>query len=495
MADKSDTDSKARGLSTTEQARPATPANETPVSTAPNTPPSMGNSGGSAGPTVSSSELAAAVVVALDDADDEHVKALVGDLRAPDLADVIEQLPPAARVQLIQTLGPSFDFEVLSELEESVRDQVSEALPNETLARAVEQLDTDDAAYVIENLEPADRQEVLAQISTGDRAALERNLEYPEYSAGRLMQSDFVAVAPFWNVGDVIDFMREAEDLPETFTALFVVDPSFKVLGSVDISRLLRSKRHIRIDAIMERDRESVQATASQEVVARQFQRYDLMSAPVVDQNQRLVGVVTVDDVVDVIQDEAEEDIKLMGGVGHELISDSVRQIVPSRFAWLFVNLLTAILASSVIKVFDATIENMVALAVLMPIVASMGGNAGTQTMTVAVRALATQELTSANMMRVVLRETAAGLLNGIAFAIIMGIVVFFWYGQSKLGAVIGGAMIINLLAASLAGIFIPLTLHRYKFDPAVSSTVFVTTVTDVVGFFAFLWLATKLLV
>jgi magnesium transporter len=218
------------------------------------------------------------------------------------------------------------------------------------------------------------------------------------------------------------------------------------------------------------------------------------MSAPVVDQNQRLVGVVTVDDVVDVIQDEAEEDIKLMGGVGQELISDSVRQIVPSRFAWLFVNLLTAILASSVIKVFDATIEHMVALAVLMPIVASMGGNAGTQTMTVAVRAIATQELTTANMLRVVLRETATGLLNGFAFAVIMGLVVYVWYGQSKLGAVIGGAMIINLLAAALAGVLIPLTLHRYKFDPAVSSTVFVTTVTDVVGFFAFLWLASRLL-
>jgi magnesium transporter len=445
-------------------------------------------------PPLTASELAAAVEVALDDADDDHVMALVGELRPPDLADVIELLPPAARLQLIQTLGSSFDFEVLSELEESVRDQVSEGLPNEMLARAVEHLDTDDAAYVIENLEPADRQEVLAQISTGDRAALERNLEYPEYSAGRLMQSDFVAVAPFWNIGNVIDYMREAEDLPETFTALYVVDPSFRVLGSVDISRLLRTKRHIRIDTIMERDLESVLATENQEAVARQFQRYDLMSAPVVDQNQRLVGVVTVDDVVDVIQEEAEEDIKLMGGVGQELISDSVRQIVPSRFAWLFVNLLTAILASSVIKVFDATIEHMVALAVLMPIVASMGGNAGTQTMTVAVRAIATQELTAANMLRVVLRETATGLLNGLAFAVIMGLVVYIWYGQSKLGAVIGGAMIINLLAAALAGVLIPLTLHRYKFDPAVSSTVFVTTVTDVVGFFAFLWLASRLL-
>jgi magnesium transporter len=494
MADKSDAD-VTRASGAADPARPVPPEGGIALATVPAMSQSIGNSGGSTGPTVSASELASAVAVALDDADDEHAKALVGDLRAPDLADVIELLPPAARVQLIQTLGASFDFEVLSELEESVRDQVSEALPNETLARAVAQLDTDDAAYVIENLEPADRQEVLAQVPTGDRAALERNLEYPEYSAGRLMQSDFVAVAPFWSVGDVIDYMREAADLPETFTELFVVDPSFKVLGSVEISRLLRSQRDVRVEAIMQRDRESVLATADQETVARQFQRYDLMSAPVVDQNQRLVGVVTVDDVVDVIHDEAEEDIKLMGGVGHELISDSVRDIVPSRFAWLFVNLLTAILASSVIKVFDATIEHMVALAVLMPIVASMGGNAGTQTMTVAVRALATQQLGSANMLRVVLRETATGLLNGVAFAVIMGLVVYVWYGQSKLGAVIGGAMIINLLAAALAGIFIPLTLHRYKFDPAVSSTVFVTTVTDVVGFFAFLWLATKLLV
>jgi magnesium transporter len=447
-----------------------------------------------AGEAPSPSELASAVALALDDADPEHVKALVSGLRAPDLADIIELLPPPARIRLIQTLGASFDFEVLSELEESVRDQVSEALPNETLARAVEHLDTDDAAYVIENLEPADRQEVLSQIPTGDRAALERNLEYPEYSAGRLMQSDFVAVAPFWSVGDVIDYMREADDLPEAFTELFVVDPSFKVLGSLELSRLLRTKRHVRVEAIMDRDRESVLATADQETVARQFQRYDLMSAPVVDQNQRLVGVVTIDDVVDVIQDEAEEDIKLMGGVGQELISDSVRQIVPSRFAWLFVNLATAILASAVIKGFDTSLERMVELAVLMPIVASMGGNAGTQTMTVAVRALATQELTSSNVMRVTLRETAVGLLNGLAFAVLLGVIVFFWFGKSKLGAVIGGAMIINLLAAALAGILIPLALHRYKFDPAVSSTVFVTTVTDVVGFFAFLWLATKLL-
>jgi magnesium transporter len=261
-------------------------------------------------------------------------------------------------------------------------------------------------------------------------------------------------------------------------------------VGSVDLSRLLRTKREVPVDRIMDAGRQVVLATADQEAVARQFERYDLKSAPVVDADKRLVGVVTVDDVVEVIEEEADEDLRRLAGVGDERITDSVRQIVPARFWWLFVNLLTAILASVVIKQFDATIEHMVALAVLMPIVASMGGNAGTQTMTVAVRAIATGELGAMNTARVVLRETATGLINGVAFALIMGLIVFFWFGSNTLGAVIGAAMVINLLAAALAGIFIPLGLERLGFDPAVSSTVFVTTVTDVVGFFAFLGLA-----
>jgi magnesium transporter len=274
--------------------------------------------------------------------------------------------------------------------------------------------------------------------------------------------------------------MREAADLPETFSDIYVVDPTFHVVGSVDLSRLLRTGREQSIESIMDTGRHVVLATEDQEEMARQFERYELKSAPVVDANQRLVGVVTVDDVVEV----------RLAGIGDERISDSVRQIVPARFWWLFVNLLTAILASAVIKQFDATIEHMVALAVLMPIVASMGGNAGTQTMTVAVRALATGDLGAINTARVVLRETAAGLVNGLAFAVIMGLITFLWFGSNKLGGVIAAAMVINLLAAALAGIFIPLGLERLGFDPAVSSTVFVTTVTDVVGFFAFLGLA-----
>lgn len=442
-------------------------------------------------PAPSLAELVQQVQDALERNDEKALVAIATTLKAPDLADLIELLAPEERAPFVQALGQSFDFDALSELDPHVRDQLSEALPNEVLARAVTELESDDAAYVIESLEADDRKDVLAQVPQEDRTALERALEYPEETAGRIMQADFVAVPPFWSVGQVIDHMREADDLPDTFSDIFVVDARHQVVGSIDLSRLLRTKRHVSVADILETERHVVLATEDQETVARQFERYDLKSAPVVDENQRLVGVVTVDDVVEVIEQEAEEDIRRLAGVGDENLSDSVRQIAPPRFNWLLVNLFTAILASAVIKVFDATIEQMVALAVLMPIVASMGGNAGTQTMTVAVRALATAELRPANVPRFVLRECAVGLINGLAFAVIMAVITVVWFGSSGLGFVIAGAMIINLLAAAVAGIFVPLVLHRYDLDPAVSSTVFVTTVTDVVGFFAFLGLAT----
>lgn len=420
----------------------------------------------------------------------DGIRARVEDLRAPDLADLIELLSPDERVQLIQALGPTFDYEVFSEIDETVRDQLSEALPNELLARAVTQLDTDDAAYLLENLEDADKEEILSQLATSDRAALERNLEYPEETAGRLMQADFVAVPPFWSVGQVIDHLRITEDLPESFSEIFVVDPGFRVLGSVNLSRLLRNQREVLIETVMDADRHLVLATADQEAVARQFKRYDLMSAPVVDANNRLVGVVTVDDVVEVIQDEAEEDIKQLAGVGDESLTDTVLETVRSRVPWLIVNLGTAVLASFVIQAFDATIEQMVALAVLMPIVASMGGNAGTQTMTVTVRALATSKLGPVNAPRVITKETLVGLSNGLVLSALMAGIVYLWFGSSGLGAVIGAAMIVNLLAAALAGILIPLVFDRFDLDPAPASGVFVTMVTDCVGFFAFLGLA-----
>ena len=436
-------------------------------------------------------EFVRAVAEAVDAGDTAKVRALLADVHGPDLADLIELLGPDERVAIIQALGPDFDFEVLTEVDERVRDQLVEALPNKVLAKGVEELDSDDAAYLLADLEESDQKEILSHLPQSERAALERNLLYPEETAGRLMQADFVAVPPFWTVGQVIDFARETENLPDTFSEIFVVDPGFHLLGSIDISRLLRTKREVPVDSIMDTDRHQVLATADQEDVARQFERYGLMAAPVVDKDERLVGVVTVDDVVEVIEQEADEDAKLLAGVGDERLSDSVRQVTPPRFAWLFVNLVTAILASAVIKLFDASIEQMVALAVLMPIVASMGGNAGTQTMTVTVRALAMDELNPANIVRVALRETAVGLINGFAFAALLALLAFYWFGTGELGGVIAVAMVVNLFAAAVAGIFIPLGLERMGFDPAVASTVFVTTVTDVIGFFSFLGLAT----
>jgi magnesium transporter len=436
------------------------------------------------------SELAPAIAQALAARDAGRIRSLVAGMQAPDLADLIELLEASERVGLVETLGSAFDPEALSELAEGVRDQLLRDLPHATVAKAVAELETDDAAYVLESLDEEDRQAILAQIPTVDRAALERNLEYPEETAGRLMQTDFVAVPPFWTVGQVIDHMREAEDLPDTFSDIYVVDPTYPVVGSVDLSRILRTKREVPVETIMDAGRQVVLATADQEEVARQFERYDLKSAPVVDANRRLVGVVTVDDVVEVIQEEAEEDLRRLGGVGDESVMDTVIDTVRNRFAWLLINLATALLASSVIKLFDATIGQMVALAVLMPVVASMGGNAATQTMTVTVRALATRDLGPANALRVIAREASVGLVNGVAFAAIVGLVVLFWFGIGTLGLVIATAMICNFLAAALAGIMIPLTLARFGYDPAVASGVFVTMVTDVVGFFAFLGLA-----
>lgn len=435
-----------------------------------------------------------ALRLALEENQAANVRVLTHGMRAPDFADLIELLEPDERVRLIQMLGDDFDPEVMSELEENVRDQLAEALPNEVLARVLTELDTDDAAYVLESLGKEDQEDVLAQMPSSDRIALERNLEYPEETAGRLMQTDFVAVPPFWTVGQVIDHMRESDDLPETFTDIFVIDPSFRVIGTIDLSRLMRTKRNVLVQQIMEADRHTVSATLDQEELARQFERYDLKSAPVVDANKRLVGVVTVDDIVEVIVEETDEDLRRLAGVGDESIGDSVITTVRSRLLWLAINLCTAGLAAAVIKQFDASIQQMVALAVLMPIVASMGGNAGTQTMAVTVRALATRDLGPANRNRIILREAAVGLINGLTLGALLGPIVFFWFGIGMLGIVIAAALVINLFSAAVAGILVPLALDRLGFDPAVASTTFVTTITDVIGFLAFLGLATLVL-
>ncbi len=436
------------------------------------------------------SEFLHEVQTALDEANSSRIRELTLGLHEADLADLIQLLKPDQRAQLITTLGSEFNAAALPELDEAVRDQVLEAMPNEQVAEALQQLDSDEAVYLLEDLDKQDRSDILAKLPLFERAALERSLEYKEDSAGRIMQTDLIAVPPFWSVGQAIDSMREADDLPERFYEIFVVDPSYHLLGSVALDRLLRSKLDVSIEALTMTDIHPIPVESDQEEVARQFERYNLTSAPVVDADQRLVGVITADDVVEVIQEEASEDILKMGGVGGESVADTVWETTRHRFTWLLVNLGTAILASAVISLFDATIEQMVALAVLMPIVASMGGNAGTQTMTVAVRAIATQDLGRANAFRIIGRETAVGVLNGVLFAAIMGTIVYFWFGSSPLGLVIAAAMIVNLIVAALAGILIPLGLEGLGLDPAIASGVFVTTVTDVVGFFAFLSLA-----
>jgi magnesium transporter len=441
------------------------------------------------------SEFLHAVVAALDEGDAAKVRELTLPLHEADLANLIELLRPEQRGALIATLGEDFDAAALPELDEAVRDQVIEAMPSAQVAEALQQLDSDEAVYLLENLDKEDQSDILAKLPHFERIALERSLEYPEDSAGRIMQTDLIAVPPFWSVGQTIDYMREAQDLPDRFYEIFVVDPAYHLIGSVALNHLLRSKRPTTIDSITERDMHPIAVEADQEAVARQFERYNLTSAPVVDDDGRLVGVITADDVVEVVQEEASEDILRMGGVAGESVSDSVWQTTRHRFTWLLANLVTAILASVVISLFEATIEQMVALAVLMPIVASMGGNAGTQTMTVAVRALATQDLGSVNAARVILRESAVGVLNGLVFAVIMAAIAFFWFGSGQLGLVIGVAMVVNLFAAAVAGILIPLGLEELGLDPAIASGVFVTTVTDVVGFFAFLGLAALWLV
>jgi magnesium transporter len=441
------------------------------------------------------SDFLHAVQTALDEGDAAKARDLTLALHEADLADLIQLLRPEERGLLIAALGSDFKAAALPELDEAVRDQVLEDMPPEQVAEALQQLDSDEAIYLIENLDKKEQSDILAKLPHFDRIALERSLEYPEDSAGRIMQTDLIAVPPFWTVGQTIDYMRVADDLPDRFYEIFVVDPGYHLIGSVALNRLLRSKRPTSIESITERDIRPIPVEDDQEAVARQFERYNLTSAPVIDADRRLVGVITADDVVEVVQEEASEDILRMGGVAGESVSDTVWQTTRYRFTWLLANLVTAILASVVISLFEATIEQMVALAVLMPIVASMGGNAGTQTMTVAVRALATQDLGPVNAIRVILRESAVGLLNGVLFAIIMAGIAFFWFGSGQLGLVIGVAMIVNLFAAALAGILIPLGLEELGLDPAIASGVFVTTVTDVVGFFAFLGLAALWLV
>ncbi|MGB8274925.1 MAG: magnesium transporter [Alphaproteobacteria bacterium] len=426
--------------------------------------------------------------------DKDRLRFLIAALRAAEMADLIEHLAVEDRNDLVQFLGPEIDPEILSELDEDVREQVLELMGPKRVAAAITELNSDDAVDLIEDLDEDVQKAVLKAVTAEDRAILETGLAYPEESAGRLMQRELVWVQAYWTIGEVIDHLRTAEDLPDDFYDLFVVDAKHCPVGTVSLSRVLRTNRPVTVGEIMVPNPVTVPVNMDQEDVAFMFRQQDLISAPVVEADGRLVGVITVDDVVDVIDEEAEEDLMHLGGVRQDDFYRAVVDTTRSRFAWLVVNLATAVLASAVIGIFEPTIQHIVALAVLMPIVASMGGNAGTQTLTVAVRALATKELTAANAMRVIGKEILVGSFNGILFAVLTAIVTWAWFGSPAIGAVIGAAMVVNLIVAGLAGTAIPIGLERAGIDPAVASGVFLTTVTDVVGFLAFLGLATLFL-
>jgi magnesium transporter len=424
----------------------------------------------------------------------ERLVALLEPFHEADIADLIEQIDPASREKLIRLWGDDIYPLVLSELEEGVRDILVPLLSESQLRRVVAELPSDDVVYLVEDLDEPEQEKVLEALDGAERAAVESALAYPEYTAGRLMQRSFVLAPEHWTVGDAIDHMRAAEDLPETFYDVIIVDPRLRPVGTVALSRIMANRREVPLRTLMSEDFRSFRAETPQEDVAWAFNQYHLVSAPVTDAHGRLVGVITVDDALEILKDEADEDMKRLAGVGDEEISDRVWETARLRAPWLLVNLGTAILAANVIARFSDAIEEIVALAVLMPIVASMGGNAGTQTLTVVVRALATRSLTSANTWRIVRREALVGLSNGFGFALAIAAVALLWFGSAPLAAVIGAAMVINLLVAGLAGILVPLGLARLGADPAIASGTFVTTVTDVIGFAAFLGLATLVL-
>ena len=427
--------------------------------------------------------------------DAEAVQAILLPLHPADIADAIEQMGGEERERILPLMGPELSGEMLTEVEEGLREEIIEALPNAVVAEAARELETDDVVDLIEDLDQETREAVLGALDADDRIAVEAALSYPEDSAGRLMQREVTAVPEHWTVGQAIDWLRAHEDLPGQFYHMILVDPAMHPVGYVTLGRMLGSRRETPLRELREESFRTIPVGRDVEEVAYAFNQYHLISAPVVDEGGRLIGVITIDDAMSVLSDEHEEDLLLLAGVGDESLNDRTMTIARQRFPWLAVNLATAILASVVISQFEGVIAAITALAVLMPIVASMGGNAGTQSMTVAVRAIATRDLTRANALRVLRREVVAGLVNGLAFAVIVGVVGLVWFGSIDLGLVIAAAMVINLVVAGFAGLLIPLGLEKVGIDPALASGAFVTTVTDVVGFFAFLGLAAWVLI
>ena len=436
-------------------------------------------------------ELTWAIRAALDVGASTEAAALAATLHVADQADLLEQLGREQRAALITEIRDELDPELLSHLDETVRAELLEILSPEEVGAAIAQLETDDAIDLLEDLDEPEQAALIEALPMPDRVAVEQGLTYPEDSAGRLMQRQLVAAPEFWTVGQTIDYLRVDDALPDDFYDIYIVDPKFRPVGSIPLSRILRSKRDVHLHELTMKELHSVPVDMDQEDVGYRFSQYDLVSMPVVGADGRLLGVITIDDVVEVIEEEAEEDILRLGGVAEADIFASPIKTSFRRFPWLLINLATAVLASIVIAQFEGAIGQVVALAVLMPIVASMGGNAGTQTLTVVVRALAVRDVTTANAFRVLIKEFLAGSINGILFMAAGLAVALLWYGDPQLGVLFGIAMVVTLVAGVLAGVCIPLILDKLGQDPAVSSGVFLTTVTDVVGFFSFLGLAT----
>ncbi|ARU01457.1 magnesium transporter [Yoonia vestfoldensis] len=438
--------------------------------------------------------IVAEVLNAVMQGDALAIDALLDPLHPADIAHLIEQIDSRERRDLLTLWQGGIDGDILSELDENLREEIIQQLAPAELATALRDLDSDDVVDLVEYLGEDQQEAVLDALDASDRVVVEQALSYPEESAGRHMQSELVRAPDHWTVGEAIDYLRSDVVLPDQFYHIILVDPRLKATGYVTLGRILSHPRSTPLRDLTEETFRTFHVAQGVEEVAQAINHYHLITAPVVDDDGRVVGVITIDDAMAFLEEEAEEDILRLAGVGEGSLSDNVYETTKQRFPWLAVNLLTAILASLVISVFEETIAGLVALAVLMPIVASMGGNAGTQSLTVAVRALATRDLTPSNIWRVIRREALVGLLNGLAFAAVMGVVGTIWFGAPMLGVVIAVAMVVNLLVAGLAGIGVPVVMERFGIDPALASGTFVTTVTDVVGFFAFLGLASVML-
>ncbi|MDC1079353.1 magnesium transporter [Pelagibacteraceae bacterium] len=419
----------------------------------------------------------------------EFINQTLKDLHEADVANLIENLNPSTRIKLIELEAFNINPEIFVELNESIQSEVLQLLSIDSIIKIIKRLESDNAIKILENLEKDTKEKVLDKLPPKDKFLLEEGLSYPEDSAARIMQREFTAVPSNWTVGQTIDYLREDKDLPEEFLEIFIVDNDFKPIGTVPSSRVLRTSRDLKMNSIMIEMPVLISANMDKEEVGHTFENYNLVSAGVVNKNNKLVGMITADDVVTVVQEEAEEDALRLAGVGDEEITDSVILKTKRRFNWLLLNLFTALLATWVISNFGASIEQMVALAFLMPIVASMGGNAGMQTLAVTIRAIATKELSKSNFNRVVGKEFLIGILNGIIFAIITAVIVQLWFKQLNLSFLIGVSMILNMIVAGLFGILVPVSLKKLNIDPALASSVFVTTITDVIGFLSFLGL------